>query len=354
MDATIRPMSAQIRIKAEETQKAVALMQSFKATSLVREAELGAALNFVDVVAPAESVIGLYKQIPIETIPLLSHKRINALSDKAREDKGKFDAVLSFNPEQAQPRTERDRLVAEISGMYDSTFEALHPVIAFVRSHALDIQAIKAEARAAVEPFSALTTTAKKDLEDLHNAMQQRKVEADGLLATMKNLAANQGVAHQAQHFEAEATAHDTASVKWLTCTFFLAICLTCFAVGSLFLHKVEGLTPATTYETIQLGVSKTMIFATLSFLVLTAARNYISHRHNAVVNRHRHNALLTFNSLVKAAEDKARGDIVLEKAASCIFAPQPTGYSKGDAGDGGAYSIVSVAPGAVKGNVSS
>lgn len=67
------------------------------------------------------------------------------------------------------------------------------------------------------------------------------------------------------------------------------------------------------------------------------AAKNYTTHKHNAVVNRHRQNALLTYRALVTAAEDTGTQDIVLAHAASCIFSPQETGFatSKGDSVSG-------------------
>jgi hypothetical protein len=58
-------------------------------------------------------------------------------------------------------------------------------------------------------------------------------------------------------------------------------------------------------------------------------------HRHNAVVNKHRQNALLTYRALVEAGSEGGTRDIVLTHAASCIFAPQDTGFTKSDS-DGG------------------
>ena len=67
------------------------------------------------------------------------------------------------------------------------------------------------------------------------------------------------------------------------------------------------------------------------------ATLNYSTHKHNAVVNRHRQNALLTYRSLVEASGDAGTEDIILAHAASCIFSPQETGfsYSKGETATG-------------------
>jgi len=88
------------------------------------------------------------------------------------------------------------------------------------------------------------------------------------------------------------------------------------------------------------------------SFLVLSS-RNYLANRHNAVINRHRQNALATYEALLKAAGQEANRDIVLTKAADCIFSAQPTGFGKSDGADGGSLSLVNVAPGGIKPTVS-
>lgn len=109
------------------------------------------------------------------------------------------------------------------------------------------------------------------------------------------------------------------------------AVGLGIFAVLSLFIHKWEwlGLIPNTNYDTIQLALSKTLIFGVIAYMLLLCARNFLAHTHNAIVNKHRQNALLTFTALADAAQDTANQDIVLTHAAACIFSPQETGYTK-------------------------
>ena len=62
---------------------------------------------------------------------------------------------------------------------------------------------------------------------------------------------------------------------------------------------------------------------------MILCARNFLSHTHNAIVNKHRQNALLTFKSLAGAAGNNSNQDIILTQAAACIFSPQDTGYTK-------------------------
>jgi len=87
-----------------------------------------------------------------------------------------------------------------------------------------------------------------------------------------------------------------------------------------------------TAYETVQLAVSKILVFVVLSYMLYLCAKNFLSHKHNAIVNKHRQNALLTYKALVEAAGNTPNREVVLNHAAACIFGPQSTGYS-GDSG---------------------
>lgn len=148
-------------------------------------------------------------------------------------------------------------------------------------------------------------------------------------------------MSQQAIYFKEEAQTQETLADEWLTYTYRFAGALGVFAVLSLFLHKLEWIRPASYAETIQLVTSKVLIFSVLGYLLIMAARNYTTHKHNAVVNRHRQNALLTYRALVTAAEDSGTQDIVLAHAASCIFSPQETGFAHGKGDSGASKSVL-------------
>jgi len=61
------------------------------------------------------------------------------------------------------------------------------------------------------------------------------------------------------------------------------------------------------------------------------AGKTYRAHRHNAVVNRHRQNALTTFQTFAQAASEEQTKNAVLLQATQCIFSPQQTGYIQSD-----------------------
>ncbi|MEK9281155.1 hypothetical protein MTR72_16260 [Bradyrhizobium sp. ISRA442] len=145
----------------------------------------------------------------------------------------------------------------------------------------------------------------------------------------VRRVAAEQGVGFQAAYFKSEADKHDIAAGRWRFWTMLAAALVALIAGASLFVSKIDLLKPQDAYEAIQLLAAKLVIFTTAGYLLMLCARNSLAHTHNGIVNRHRQNALLTFQALVDAAKGEDKKDIVLTHAAACMFAPQETGFTK-------------------------
>lgn len=105
------------------------------------------------------------------------------------------------------------------------------------------------------------------------------------------------------------------------------------YGIIAVFLHKIPILSPNNAYDTVQLAVSKVVIFIALFYALTLSAKNYLAHKHSQFVNKHRQNALATYKAIADAAHDEAGRDIVLSHAADCIFSPQETGYISNKSG---------------------
>jgi nucleotide-binding universal stress UspA family protein len=323
----------------EEAQASLARMQTFDADTLPRIQELGALLNFQDAVGPAQRLIGLFQQVSTEVLESLSLAKINAIKQSADASFTHLDAILNFEP--GTPKPDRDNRIQQLQDAYDPAFEAVHSIASYSVRHATDFEKIGHEARAVLQGV-------KDDAERLRKQMDDKEREADATLEAIKRIAAEQGVSQEAIHFKKEGDTHSTSAGHWLIATIVMTGILALCSVGALFLHKWEMLKPSNTFESIQLVVGKTLLFGTLFFMLAHCARNYLAHRHNAVVNKHRQNALATYTALVKAANDQANSDIILNRAAECIFSPQSSGYSKAGP-EAGSVSLLSVGPNSVR-----
>jgi hypothetical protein len=307
----------------KSAQDSLGRIQQFDATALGREGDLGRQMSFSVAIDPAQKLINLYKRIPLSALEDFSDSQLSSITQQSQADFNTFDQVLKFDVSLANAPDTRTNLIANIRARRDQVFDALWHHIAYGVARSTDTILIETQARAAIQSI-------KDGAEKLTQELNHAKEEADGALTEIRKVAAEQGVSQQAIHFRTEADSQETLATTWLKYTFGFAGAVAVFALASVFLHKIPWIRPETTAEAIQLVSSKFLIFAALGYLLLMAARNYATHKHNAIVNRHRQNALLTYRTLVEASS-AATQDIVLAHAASCIFSPQETGFSQGN-----------------------
>ncbi len=198
-----------------------------------------------------------------------------------------------------------------------------------------------------VDALHVSDTDPRRKLEEYAAEGKQTLNELTTTLKSAKESAGLLGIVEHAKFFEQEALDHRSSARWWLWATLFLAAVAT-FAAGWNF-YKIESLftdviagkaashptnatdaKPDTGLE-IQLAVSKVIILSILLSAAIWTGKVYKANRHNFVVNRHRRNALSTFQTFATSASDAQTKNAVLLQATTCIFGPQNTGYISAD-----------------------
>lgn len=322
-----------------EAKAALMRVQQFEPEKLIRREELGKH-KFVTAVGPAEKLIDFFRNLEASQLDYFPERQLIDIRDVANTVFNIFDSIVHFEVEQAQPSVAdaQSNLVKQLNDNYQFAFTTLSPLIAFAAAKAHDFTTLEREARASSQ-------AAKDQAEAVLAELNDQKDAAERILQETRALAAEQGVSNQAIHFKKEADDHEKSAQLWLKRSVWTSIGLGAFAILSLGVHKIPYLVPTNSYEASQLIVSKFLIFAVIGYMLLLSARNFLSHRHNAVVNRHRQNALATFTALVEAGSEPGSSDIVLTHASACIFAPQETGYAKQEAAKLDAHPAMQLLP---------
>lgn len=305
----------------QATTEALTRVQQFDAKSLSREADLGKQMNFSEAVLLAEALIDIYKRIPITALDDFSDTQLNAIKAQALSDYNVFKQILEFDATEPNAASVRANIIANLQPRRDALFDQLWQYVAYGVARITDTSLLETQARATIQSI-------KDQSDTLTRQLTTAKGDADAALIAIRSVAAEQGVSQQASYFRQESDNQELLATTWLKYTYRFAAAVVGFAIFSLFLHKIEWLKPVGNGEMLQLISSKFLIFAVLGYLLLMAARNYATHKHNAIVNKHRQNALLTYRALVEASVNSGTEDIVLAHAASCIFSPQETGFS--------------------------
>ena len=307
----------------DETANSVKRMQDFAPETLPRVEELGREINFTAALKPATRLVNLYKRISTEALKDFPDNLLKQIQDRANADYALFQQILDFkfqgqeNPEQTQTS-----YIQQVTNAYQTTFAQLRDVISYSACRTTDFRIIEQEARGVFQGI-------RDKAEEMTAQLEDSKEEASRILDEVRKVAAEQGVSQQAIYFKDESELHKNESETWKVLTIGSAILLVVVSVSFLFLHKWAYLTPKNNFETIQLIASKVFIFATLSYLLYLCGKNFLSHKHNEILNRHRQNALMTYQTITDAAKSDEGKEIILAQAAFCMFSPQETGYIK-------------------------
>lgn len=325
----------------DATRESLQKIREFDPETLSRQEELGSTLSFDDAIAPANRLIELYKQLSIPALEDFPNDALKNIRDRANSDLRSFQQILTFNPKQGNPTDIREALIKDVVDAYSESFRILHPLISYSAIKTADFKRIENDAHSALDSIKGHV---EKTIEGLVGV----RTEADAILEDVRLVAAESGVSQQAIYFKEEAQAHFESSNTWRLVTIWIAIALGLYAVGTLFIHNIPLLEPKDIYQSIQLTASKVLIFAVFSYMLMLAAKNFLSHKHNEIVNKHRQNALMTFKALVDASGTDAGKEVILSHASSCIFSPHDTGYIKASGDGGGTKSVIELLPNSI------
>lgn len=305
----------------EGAKNSLTRVQNFNADSLPRSETLGAAFSFSAAVRPAQEIIDLYKRLSVSALADFPDAVLKNIKSRADSTYNLFEQILDFDAGQQDPSSVRSKLIDDVEKAYATIFNDLHPYISYSLHRAADFQRLDEEARATFQSI-------KDEAKTIHQSLLESESEAQSVLEEIRNVAAEEGVTQQAVHFNSAHQHHIERASDWRKFVNYLAIALGAFAFLSLFIHRIPYLRPETPYDAFQLSVSKVLIFSVIAYMLFLSAKNFLNHKHNAIVNKHRQNALMTYTALVEASGDGGVKDAVLLQAANCIFSPQSTGYT--------------------------
>ena len=87
----------------KEARASLERMQQFDASVLPRRDELGSAFSFEEAVPPAERLVDLYLQLPVELLEALPSKLLQRIKKQADHDYALLNAILEFTASGGQP-----------------------------------------------------------------------------------------------------------------------------------------------------------------------------------------------------------------------------------------------------------
>lgn len=304
-------------------------IQNFDLSSLERKEDLGR-LNFAEATPNAARIIALFQRISPDSIQHFPEGQASHVRTQADGAYNLFSRFIEFDPEKTDNAGEQRRaLLAELHNLPEQVASALWQHISFSVASSLDPTATQQQIRSVLQQFRDERAKSLKDVETISK-------QADEVLERVRTVAAEQGVSQQASYFKSISEDHTSDADIWMERSLKFGIATLAFALVASLTYRIPWIAPRNTVEAVQLVTSKVFILGILGYGLLVCVRNFLSHKHNAVVNKHRQNALLTYTAFVDAAPSSASREVVLTHAAASVFSPQETGYIKQEEPSGG------------------
>lgn len=305
----------------ERLNDAIEKLSQVSPESLVRREKLGYELSFEAGIPFFTRTLKLFRDLRNCSLDGVSHSVLQQLANAATEALTEFENIQNFSIQQ-HPQDAlqvRDQLINRIRDRYDHYYKIITSQIAYSIRKGTDFEALEQQAR---EIINGMHQAREEQLR-----LQERiKSESEEILDSMRHAAAEAGVSQHAIHFKEEATRHEKVAKRWLAATISVGILAIVFVIYNVYFYSKAELVLSLT-QNIQLALAKLIGFSILYFALIWTGRNYRAHRHNYVVNKHRQNALSTFQAFVKAAGDDATKNAVLIRSTEAIFSPAVSGY---------------------------
>jgi hypothetical protein len=301
-------------------------LSQYKAEELARK-ELGGDLSFEKGVIFFSRTLRLFHALndaDLEDVPQTKLQEMIPYANTSRELLRNI-AGFTLAKYSNSPIAQRDEFINQVRDQYDAAFNAVAPVLAFTVRKGTDFARLEEQAKGIVAKMEEMKQsneqTTKTILENAQNVIQE-----------VRRIAEEAGVSQHAAYFKTEADKNEREARPWLNWTIGLASATAALAVG-LTIRCWFVLPTLTSSQSIQLAIPKIFLFSVLLSATIWTGRTYRAYRHNAVVNRHRQNALASFEAFAQAASgDQETKSAVLLQATQCVFSPQATGYIQPEA----------------------
>lgn len=290
----------------------------------LRRDDLGEKLSFEPAMASMERIVTFYRKLLDCNLDDLPHGTMNQIIGVGKATTDMLVKIGSFDPEKAQnPFPERNALIDQIRDKWEQDFPVVSPVLAYSTKSSADFQRLEREARGTLSELVESKKVFKKDTDEILETMRSA-------LGEVQDAAKKAGVAQHSIHFSEEAVLAQYVAIAWLVVGIVFGLGAAAYVV----LHvepALSALPNPTAIQLIQASIPRLLIVFVLTFGMIWSAKNFTASAHNYVVNRHRRNALASFQTFVEGASKPDVKDAVLMQATHAIFTPQDSGFAKGD-----------------------
>lgn len=294
-------------------------MFSYSIEELTREEELGTQFSFKEIEDYFVKIIDLFKRVKEVNLNEVPYNLLNSFNAQLNNAISYFDQAKDFNPAVNNAVNTRKGIIDNIRNHFDGYHTHSVPILSVGLLSSNDLSLERSKMNKLIEDLEKEKKLAKEESE-------KKLKELNDIIENAKSFTTKAGVSKHSSVFKSESEYHETESIKWLKYTRNILISIAIVAIGLAFL----GLYFKENTEIVQFTITKIVVLTALFYGLSLTNRNYKAHKHNSIMNKHRQNALSTFETFSSAAsaDDQTKNAVLIETTHS-IFANQQTGYLK-------------------------
>jgi hypothetical protein len=200
---------------------------------LVRARALGDA-SFAEARPLFEEIVRFVGKLQPLAWAKLPPSPVNNVAKHAENLRDAVQQVRDFTLQQADPLSVRDSVSQQVRNNFDALRAQAIPLVGFLSWEAINLDEMTAE-------MARLTQEANQRVDDVVQALDQKKEEGDRALEAIRGVAATAGVEFHAETFKAAADRHIADSWWWLAASVLSAILTVVAAVALVVLWDVNG-----------------------------------------------------------------------------------------------------------------
>lgn len=274
-------------------------------------------INFEAARPDLNLLFGLCNHLKVLPIDLVPDPVADAFIASITQVGATIQKIRDFNIESGNPTGLRDQIVGQVKTHTEHLLTTTQGWIPFLAYQKGDIQKN-------IEELNNAVNGAKRLLESAQVDAQTKKNEIASIVTAAREASASAGVGVFTSDFDGYAITLETDAKVWFRNTLICAIGTLGTAFLSIFIPIDKNATNAQIFQFIS---SKLVVLLVLLTATVWCGRIYKALRHQITVNKHRANALKTFQAFVKASDSDATRDAVLLETTRAIFSNTPSGY---------------------------
>lgn len=284
-----------------------------------------------------QELIGLASRLSSERSAALAVTLVNQeeVSRVYRNASRRFDEVLTEATQKLDELKQLQKTIEEISldqlekqSSIDTSFEEGQDKIKGLFD-SIDRLKESNENEYAKFKKSLFETMEAQQRDWVNQVRDTTNAELEAIKKPLREISSFTGAKLNAKEFDAEADSHNMWSFVWLVISAGLLVGLG--YMGFRFNAEISTAAPQQVGNAIEATAFRVLLFSLGTFALIFSTRTYSSHRHNFVINRHRRNALATFQTFANGSDDPQVKNAILLQAAQCIFSPQVSGYVRNE-----------------------